>query len=332
MARISVVIPVYNAEAYLDQCVESVLSQTFSDLEIILVNDGSTDGSGMKCDFYKNKDKRIKVVHKNNGGLSSARNIGIENSSGEYIGFIDSDDWVSCDMYDYLYRMIRSYKADVSSIAYTVVNGREPIFAVHNCKRECIINMQQKEAMRYYLKAGMEKVNDYSVCTKLYKAELFNKIRFPDGRLYEDMGTNFSILSRVQSYVKSNRICYYYYYNMKSITKSRFSLKQMDVFIACDGIEEICKNRIKDEYLISLSQLVKARAALSLLGKILIKDDTNNNYSNEKKLMLKSVRANAVKLFFSRIPFALKNALIILLISPRLYSRVAKKYMKYKYY
>lgn len=113
MDKISVIVPVYNVEDYLEECINSILGQTYKNLEIILVDDGSTDNSSKICDIYEKKDKRIKVIHKENGGLSSARNEGLKYRTGEYISFVDSDDFIDKTMYEKLYSAIKKYDADV---------------------------------------------------------------------------------------------------------------------------------------------------------------------------------------------------------------------------
>ena len=115
---ISIIVPVYDVEPYLRKCIDSILIQSYRDLEIILVDDGSPDNCGAICDEYAEKDKRIKVIHKKNGGLSDARNAGLDIATGEYIGFVDSDDWVMPDMYEYLYKAVKEYDADMSVCGY----------------------------------------------------------------------------------------------------------------------------------------------------------------------------------------------------------------------
>ena len=119
---ISVIVPVYNVEKYLEKCIDSIINQTYQNLEIILVDDGSTDGSGKICDEYSRKDNRIKVIHKENGGLSDARNIGIKNANGGLIGFIDSDDYITENMFEVLQKDLRKYNADISSCDIQNVN------------------------------------------------------------------------------------------------------------------------------------------------------------------------------------------------------------------
>ncbi|WP_154064713.1 glycosyltransferase family 2 protein, partial [Enterococcus faecalis] len=128
MPKISIIVPVYNVEKYLEKCVRSILAQTFTDFELILVDDGSPDSSGAMCDQFAEQDQRVKVIHKENGGLSDARNAGIEIATGEYLGFVDSDDYIADDMYELLYTNIVKEDADLSICGiYDVYEGKEPV-------------------------------------------------------------------------------------------------------------------------------------------------------------------------------------------------------------
>ena len=194
---ISIIVPVYNVDKYLDRCIESIRNQTIKNLEIILVDDGSTDNSSAICDSYAKIDKRIKVIHKENGGISSARNKGLECASGDYIGFVDSDDYISSVMYEYLYELLVNNKASVSCVREILVNEDEEV--TFDDKMKDAIVMNNKDALKELLKGKV--VNDF-VWNKLYRRELFNDIRFPLDRKYEDLATTYKIIR------KSNRVVY----------------------------------------------------------------------------------------------------------------------------
>ena len=173
---ISVIIPVYNVEKYLNRCVQSVCNQTYHNLEIILVDDGSTDNSGKLCDEWAVKDLRIKVIHKDNGGLSSARNIGLDNAKGEYIGYVDSDDWIDMEMYSYLWTILKSYQVDVAFCDFYRFRKRVPNKKV----KEKIILREGKEIDDFFYRVNGEK-SAYGVWCGLYRKEKISESLFCTG-------------------------------------------------------------------------------------------------------------------------------------------------------
>lgn len=220
MNLISIVVPVYNVENYLEKCVDSILKQTYKNLEIILIDDGSTDNSGKICDQYQLKDERIKVIHKKNGGLSDARNAGIENSVGDYICFIDSDDYVEKDMIYSLYSSIIKNDADISwcNLIREYENGKcakETIYA-----EETILN--KKEAYAKIL------LFNPSVCTKMFSKKLFESINFPVGKLYEDIITMNLLIDKSNNIVHTGTYNYHYIQREDSIVHTKFNKKKLD--------------------------------------------------------------------------------------------------------
>lgn len=264
MPRISIIVPVYKVEAYLQRCVDSILAQTYQNFELILVDDGSPDNCGNMCDEYAKIDNRVKVIHKQNGGLSSARNAGLDIACGEYIGFVDSDDWITMDMFEYLMDLTDDYKSEITSISYILSNGKT-IFKQPNIKVKVY---NRKQSLRYYMAEGMSKrIADYPVCIKLYKKELFDDVRFPQGQFYEDVATNFLLIQKVSKYVKSNKICYYYYQNGTSITRDGFKIKDIDLIKVGKQLVSLATVE-NDEYLLKLAKMKRARSYFSLLSKI----------------------------------------------------------------
>ena len=217
---ISVIVPVYNTEQYLCRCVDSLLKQTLP-IQIILVDDGSTDKSGEICDRYSEQNPNILVIHKQNGGSSSAKNTGISAAKTEFVGFVDSDDWVTEDMYEYLNRLQKEYQADVVQIEYVTVNDEEN--SVTDPGKESVICLDgQEDILERYLLDGMKPVKSYSTCTKIYKKSLFDGIKFPEGQSYDDVTTNYDLLTKAKRYLISSKQCYYYYIREVSITKGLF--------------------------------------------------------------------------------------------------------------
>lgn len=201
---ISVIVPVYKVEKYLEKCIESIIKQTYTNLQIILVDDGSPDNCGKICDEYAKKDLRIEVIHKANGGLSDARNVGISKAKGRYIGFVDSDDYIKEDMYEILLNLIKKYDADVSICnLYDVIDGKEYVRnkdnGIHEYSRIDIL----KEIL-------LDKNIQSYAWNKLYKKELFDEIKYPIRKKYEDIGTTFYLFEKCNKIVVTSEPEYYY--------------------------------------------------------------------------------------------------------------------------
>lgn len=228
---ISVIIPIYNVEKYVTKCINSVLRQTYKKLEIILVNDGSTDNCGMICDKYKEKyPSLIKVIHQENRGLSEARNAGLEIANGKYITFIDSDDWVSPDMVNTMYKNIKISGAGISTVGFCKVyeDGRIDTNKVKN--RICV--MSNIEALECFL------FNGYltpCVCGKLWDISLWDEIKCPAGKLFEDQYTTYKLLDKAKKVVFDTTPYYYYLKRNNSIGHMVFSKKTYELY---EGIQE----------------------------------------------------------------------------------------------
>lgn len=207
-ALISVIVPVYNVEKYLDQCVESIATQSYTNLEIILVDDGSTDCSGMICDKWSNKDARIQVLHKKNGGLSDARNAGIEIATGIYYMFIDSDDTIAVDTIQLMYEAIVSDNCEIAvcNMVRTYENDeQEPFYAPVHAKTVLADNKR------------FETLRQPSVCNKMFRASLFKEVRFPKGRYYEDTFIYHILAYHANRIVLTGHDGYYYRSRRESI-------------------------------------------------------------------------------------------------------------------
>ncbi len=205
---ISVIVPVYNVEKYLHISVDSILSQTYSNLEIILIDDGSTDNSGEICDEYVKKDSRCFAKHFQNRGLSAARNRGIELAHGKYICFIDSDDYVKETYIEYLFNLIKKYNADIAICSIIRVNQKrveQP--PEHHMEK----SMSPENA--YKLIYNNRKFIGVFSCNKLYKLGLFKDIRFPEGKYFEDSGTTYKLIDKCQSIAYGNDPQYFYRIN-----------------------------------------------------------------------------------------------------------------------
>ena len=223
---ISVIIPIYNTKTALPRCIESVINQTYKDIEIILVDDGSTDGSSEICDSYAEKFENIRVIHKENGGLSSARNEGIEVAKGRFLAFVDSDDYVHKDFLKALYSNLIEYDAHISECEYLCVDDKST--ALDNSTRDVKI-FDGTEAIKGFL-------NNNSVesvaCNKLYKKEIFDDIRYPYGRIHEDEFVIHHVLFKCKRLVHTTEYLYYYCRHSNSIIGRKYDEKRFDYFDA----------------------------------------------------------------------------------------------------
>ena len=308
---ISVIIPIYNEETNLRRCVDSVIKQTYTNLEIILVDDGSNDKSGSICDEYVKVDARVKVIHKVNGGLSSARNAGIDVAQGDYIGFVDSDDWISPIMYEYLLKLLNEKKADVAQIDYIHVSSANQALNEGKGTIECI--QDKNEILKRYLIDGMKVVKSYAVWTKLYKRECFSNIRFPLGQLYEDIVTNFDILQNVSCYVISDRVCYYYYKKPESITRSTFVKKDLDYILVG---EQLVERTLDSPDLNKYACMTLGRFHFMCICKM-IKYGCSTAIDSAKIVdnFIPIIKANATMLLISKMQFGRKILLLLICIN-----------------
>ena len=238
MSEISIIVPVYNVEKYLENCIESILNQTFKDFELILVDDGSTDNSCKICDIYEKKDSRIKVIHKNNGGLSSARNAGLDIACGKYVGFIDSDDSIHPRMYEILYDLIKKYESDISCCNYKKIYD---IFKdeYENVNSLEVIEMSNIEAIKnlYDKEIGVKLV---IACNKLYRKNLFDKIRYKVGRLHEDEFMAHRILYNSKKITYVDNELYYYLQRDGSIMSKKTYKRKVDALLAQSDRMRFC--------------------------------------------------------------------------------------------
>ena len=301
---ISVIVPIYNVENYLDKCIESIVNQTYKNLEIILVDDGSPDNSPKICDNWALKDNRIKVIHKENGGLSSARNAGIQNASGEYIAFIDSDDYFDLQAISVMQKNLENYNVDVSSISFKCVNENElPATNNENCEvlfftsEQLAINICQRK--------------NTSVCGKLFKKDIFNDNKFLEGVLNED----FLFLSKLClttpfTICESSFVGYFYVYRESSITHNSLQTKKSLICAVnnCISMQQLAKE--KQSYLSSyfggLGAYQASRVAI-IFGKDLLSDKELYN------LCLTTIRKN--KKYLKKCKIRLKDRLYCLIFS-----------------
>lgn len=280
---ISIIVPVYNVEKYVKKCIESIIEQTYKNLEIILIDDGSTDESGKICDEFNNKDKRIKVIHKQNGGLSDARNVGIDNANGEYVSFIDSDDYVNDDYIELLFDTVKQYDADMSIASHRVIYEKN-IIDRSTGENFCTEPKEILEMLLY------DNGIDTSAWGKLYKKSLFNEIRFPKGRLFEDSATTYKLIDKSKKIAVCSKPIYNYVIRNNSISNENFSEKKLDLIVSTEEmtnyiknnypeLEKACNRRLMYAYLSTLTQLAKSKVKNKKIQKKLMEYICKNRRS-----------------------------------------------------
>lgn len=243
MPTISVIVPVYRVEKYIRRCVDSILAQSFRAYELILVDDGSPDYSGAICDEYATRDPRIRVIHKENGGLSSARNVGIDAASGEYLFFMDSDDIIHPDTLRILYECIGKTGAEISVGDFTRFSEEDAItFLPWDENYTVLTNL---EALNAFFDGRGSLHSLVSACCKLIHRNLFGDIRFPVGRLFEDEFTTYKLYYHSTKIVFCGVTLYYYFVNDDGITRNLTMDKRFDEYDAqWERIEFFRKNRL----------------------------------------------------------------------------------------
>lgn len=235
---ISVIVPVYRVEKYLMQCVESIRNQTYSNLEIILVDDESDDKCPEICDEFSKKDKRIKVIHKENGGLSEARNVGTKNATGQYIIYVDSDDWIHTQLISILYDIIK--KSGVQAVTYRYQRKSSALSIVKNSITYKIYSGQEMAEKSLYQKT------ETGACAALLPAEVCKAIPFPKNRLYEDLFTTYKYYLSCSKVAYLPLKLYYYRNNPNSIMNQKFTLKMFDEIDAVNEIVSFIQKTMPD--------------------------------------------------------------------------------------
>lgn len=217
---VSIIIPIYNVEKYLEKCIKSIINQTYRNLEIILINDGSTDESAKICEAYKEQDNRIIFINKKNGGAASAKNEGLKVAKGDYITFVDSDDFVELDMIEYMVNTIKKYNSDIVQCSFTNLYKNTEKF-----KQDKII--EQKIGSKDFLELFITKWDSSLFWNKLFKREVIENVFFKEGRCIDDEFFTYKCVINSKSIVTSNKIVYNYRMRKSGVMKSERSQKQI---------------------------------------------------------------------------------------------------------
>lgn len=286
MNKISVIVPVYKVEAYLEKCIESILEQSYRNFEIVLVDDGSPDKCPKICDNYEKKYPNIHVIHQENGGLSAARNAGIawvmSNSDSEWITFVDSDDWIHKNYLEFLLKATERFGKNLSYCKFNYVQKREEISD----------NYEESIAIRNVLDVYRDVTFDpNSACGRLYRKELWKQLKFPEGKLHEDRFTTYKLLFQQEEIAVVDAPLYYYYMNYEGICRSQWSYRKLDNLQATEEqLQYFVANNLKEAWTYTECEYIK----------MLINEMKNVSkfYAKDKKtyrLLRKKLRNNLKK-------------------------------------
>lgn len=315
---VSVIVPVYMVESYIYRCIDSILNQTYRNLEIILVDDGSPDQCPEICDDYAKKDSRVRVIHKQNGGLSDARNVGIEIASGNYITFVDSDDYIHPQYVELLMQPFSDGDCSISISCCNYLIGTESV-AFHN-------QISQVQKPIYYVGKHALYQSEYRTVAwaKIYKLELFNDIRYPFGKIFEDEATTYKLFFKAAKVAFIKPKLYYYYQSKSSIVRSKFTLKKLDIISAVEDKLEFIKANNEME----LYQLECRRYCYLLLKNYYYcKKKLPDSKDIRKELFIKYKRTYKSILTAKKIEIKSKVLIIFCRINPNIFGVVKGKYL-----
>lgn len=315
---ITIIVPVYNVKDYLEKCVTSIIGQSYGNLEIILVDDGSTDGSGELCDYWKKQDSRINIIHKPNGGLSDARNSALDVITGEYVMFVDSDDWIDLDCCQVLLENILNEKADIASCRYRNIYPDGKVENIGDDHQ--ILQYEGIDGLKEFLYG---KTVDPFACAKLYKKEIIGNIRFIKGITGEDIPFNFQIFQKIQKIVVIGESFYNYrQQRVGSICNAPVSQKRIDSAFRWENIRQECLDKYP-----SIAKYALRRQTLFYIGlynRIIL---GNKHFPETISMILQFVRKNIKCIIDSDITEkSIKIATWLLDKSPTIYNYVMRLY------
>lgn len=324
---ISVIVPVYNVEDYLHYAVESLINQTYKDFEVILVDDGSTDNSGNKCEYYANTYDNMYVYHRTNGGLSDARNFGVRKAKGEFITFLDPDDYLEPYALELMKELSDKYSADIVSTkveATLVYNDYSGKLCLNEADLTNVKVFKKEDAL---IEMYNDKYATVSACGKLYKKDILLKHPFPIGKIYEDLYIISEHLASANNIVLSTDKSYKYYKREGSIVNTVFTKKKLDFYTAIDHNRDIIHKSYDKK-----KTVIEALEAKKIMGSYTIVNSAiDSQCIKELKLIKEYMR---ISLFYDlknpRLSIKSKIKYLILVFSPRLYIRLRENIKKSK--
>ena len=314
MKLLSVIVPVYNVEKYLERCLKSILNQTYENMEILLIDDGSTDTSLKICNEYAKKDKRIRVIHQENKGLSATRNVGLDNMKGDYVSFVDSDDWINPNIYDLAIKNMEKSNADVLDF------GCKKVMQYENMEKGkvdsySIREYRNDEILERYLYRGLTSKNaPFTMWRKIFKKEVFREIRLPEGRINEDIITVFRVLMNCKLMLETDYLGYFYFQDNISLTRGKMKMRDFDLITSCEEVCELAKS--KNKKIQKYARIKRARSDFSLLAKITYYGaEENVDVKTIVKKLVKDIRRNYFLLITSPIPINRKIVITVFAIN-----------------
>lgn len=314
MISLSIIVPIYNVEKYLKKCIKSILSQTYTNFELILVDDGSLDNCGAICDDYSKVDSRIQVIHKKNGGLSSARNAGLKIAVGEYVAFVDSDDWIEKNMYEKLFTEAKKNNGDIVQCKFLRTYKEDKKVNIDKSNNIHIIS--NLEALNnLYNERYIETV---VIWNKIYKRTLFDNITFPEGKIHEDEFTTHKLLYKANKVILIDEKLYYYRQTPNSIMNTKFNIKRLDRLEAIRQRMNFFKQIINEDL---YNKTLKKYEYILKKDYFICKSSLNN------KDILKKIRIEYRNVFFkyilsNKIRVKEKIMSVIFFISPSAYKGI----------
>ena len=315
---ISIIIPVYNVEDYLHYAIESLEKQTYKNFEIILVNDGSTDDSGKLCDEYSEKYSNVRVFHKENGGLSDARNFGVQQAKGEFITFLDPDDYLEVYSLELLAGIQEMYDCDIVS---TRVKATElyNVYSNHYLTEENFKNVVIMDRDVFLEEAFYDKVATVSACGKLYRKSIL-EIPFPKGRIYEDLYIISEHVGKVNKIVHTPLQIYNYYKRQGSIVNSKFTSKQYDFFDAIAYNRQVIREKFNN-----VDKLVTAINAKEVIGSFKIIGSAYKTSISDVYKIRKLIKENCSNILRNkRISYTFKMKYMLFILSPYLFNIIKR--------
>ena len=312
---ISIILPIYNIENYLPKCMESLFAQTYRNLEFIMVDDGSSSKCAKLVDDYLKIDDRVVVYHKENGGLSDARNYGIAHAKGEFMTCVDPDDFVDCDYVEYLYEILKKYKTKMSIAQHRVRYDNGKVKENGTSGDELIETEKCIKRMLYH------DVIDTSAWGKLYHRSLFENVKYPKGKLFEDIGTTYLLMMQCEKIAVGYESKYNYVFHNNSIVNGTFNLKKLDLLEMTDKMAEDVKENFPMLANATLRRQVYAR--FSTLNQML----NTTEHEKEKKEIIAYIKENSWEIMKDPLtPKRDRLAILLLMFNYKIYRFVWLKY------